>query len=53
MDLNLLLKICALIVLAGIAFKLLKVFTSIIFFNHKYNISLFYTQYFSIYSDYW
>ena len=31
MDLNLLLKICALIVLAGIAFKLLKVFTSIIF----------------------
>ena len=31
MDLNLLLKICAIIVLAGIAFKLLKVFTSIIF----------------------
>ena len=31
MDLDLLLKICLLIVIAGIGFKLLKVFTSMIF----------------------
>ncbi|WP_434799643.1 hypothetical protein [Terrisporobacter vanillatitrophus] len=31
MDLNLLLKICLLVVVIGIGFKLLKVFTSIIF----------------------
>ena len=31
MDLDLLLKICLLIVIAGIVFKLLKVFTSMIF----------------------
>ena len=31
MDLNLLLRICILIVLIGVAFKLLKVFTSMIF----------------------
>ena len=31
MDLNLILKVCLLIVLAGIGFKLLKVFTSLIF----------------------
>lgn len=31
MDLNLILKICILIVLAGISFKILKVFTSLIF----------------------
>lgn len=31
MDLNLLLRICILVVVVGIGFKLLKVFTSIIF----------------------
>jgi len=31
MDLNLLLKICLLVVVIGIGFKLLKVFTSMIF----------------------
>lgn len=31
MDLNLLLKVCLLIVVLGIGFKLLKVFTSMIF----------------------
>lgn len=31
MNLDLLLKICVLIVLAGIAFKLLRIFTSMIF----------------------